>query len=66
MGLFSFLHCISKFFILAIIFVEIRELRMGIGLWAMPEDIKEFEDGQAVRRASGFVGRGQGPITMNN
>ena len=46
--------------------MEIRELSMGIGLWAMPEDIKEFEDGQAVRRASGFVGRGQGPITMNN
>ena len=45
--------------------VGIKELSRSIGLWAMPEDAKEPDDGQAVRRASGLMGRGQGPITTN-
>ena len=45
--------------------VRIKELSRSIGLWAMLEDAKEPEDGQAVRRASGLMGRGQGPITTN-
>ena len=43
----------------------IRELSRGIGLWAILEDAKELEDNQAVIEASGLLGRGQGPITMN-
>ena len=43
----------------------IRELSRDIGLWAMLEDAKELEDNQAVIEASGLLGRGQGPITMN-
>ena len=34
----------------------IKELSRSIGLWAMPEDAKEPEDGQVVRRASGLMG----------
>ena len=45
--------------------VGIKELSRSIGLWVMPEDAKEPDDGQAVRRASGLMGRGQGPITTN-
>ena len=45
--------------------VGIRALSRGIGSWAMPEDAKEPKDSQAVIRASGLVGRGQGIITMN-
>ena len=45
--------------------VGIKELSRSIGLWAMLEDAKEPEDGQAVRKASGLMGRGQGPITTN-
>ena len=34
----------------------IKELSRSIGLWAMPKDAKEPEDGQVVRRASGLMG----------
>ena len=36
--------------------VGIKELSRSIGLWTMPEDAKEPEDGQVVRRASGLMG----------
>ena len=43
----------------------IRSLSRGIGSWVMSEYAKELEDNQALIRASGLVGRGQGLITMN-
>ena len=42
-----------------------RELSRNIGPWAAPEDAKEPKDDQTIRRASGLMGRGQGPITTN-
>ena len=40
----------------------IKELSKSIGPWAMPEDAKEAEDGQAVRKASRLMGRGKKQI----
>ena len=47
------------------VIVGIKELNKSIGSWVLSEDAKEPEDGKAVRRTSGLMGRGQEQIATN-
>lgn len=43
----------------------IRKPNKNIGLWVTPEDAKQPENEQTVRKACGLTGRGQMPTTAN-